>query len=196
MRAPSSATLLLAVALAVVGLGLGVQALGVAGGSWPSWAPLVLAAYALPFALCALWARRAVRRAGAPGDAPWIARHAGALGLPLLAGGLLLDAALTGRTARTTEHMTWSVVRAGDSAPGEVVLRFRDAPDHLIGIVSPELARHLLEWAPPDVEVELETTSDYGRVRSAHVTRVGELEDFRIVREYRGCSGDCEGSPW
>ena len=172
---------------------LAVQIAGVVGNAWPSFEPLLLAGWSVPFLAWAVWARRSRHRAGAP----WLARHATVVGLPLLVGGLLVHRSVRDVTHTVREAMTWTLADTLDSTTSdEVVLRFRDAPDHLVGIVSADVADYLGRHGEDVVDVEFEVTSSYGRRVGYHITRVGELDAFRIERSYGGCTGRCSGSPW
>lgn len=178
------------VAALLVGSGLLVQGVGLVAGGWPTYTGLLLAGWAAPFLILGIWARK---RGGRPG-APWLARNASLIGVPLLLGGIAADRALTGVESRVVLPMTWQIEQAADGP--EVVLRFRDAPDHHVGLVSEDVAEYLEARGDAGVPVEFVVTRDYGRLRGYRIARIGELERMRMGRGYGGCRGDCRGSPF
>lgn len=185
-------TLLLGLALVVLAAGVALQAAAILSGGWPTLLPAFLIAYSLPFLAWGLWARRRSGRI----DAPWIAVHASWLGVPLLVCGLVLHQAVTGVSSRSVEPMLWSVVTDSSTRSQRVVLRFRDAPEHFVHVVSEKLAVYLRQSGKSEVSAEFEVIRDYGRVRGFRIVRVDEVTDLRMEAAGHNCTGPCTTSPW
>jgi hypothetical protein len=187
-----SGTALTAVALLLLLAGLALQILGALGGGWPTYGPALLAVYALPFLAWGVWARRRTRRS----KAPWLARRASWVGIPLLVAGLVVDQAATGVTSTSVERMTWSTVRVSATGEASVELRFVDAPEHFVRVTSDSLLSVLRRTGPTEIEAEFEVTRDYGRVRGFRLVRVDGITDVRMQSAGNRCVGPCEGTPW
>lgn len=171
-------------------LGVGFQVWGLLAGGYPSFEPLLLAAYALPFLV---WSAIDLRRARQREPS----RLVPMLGLALLVAGPVLHAQFTDVPTRVVRPMTWSVQPAADTArASEVTLRFVDRADHFVRLQSPQLATYLASLDARTVDVEFELSSDFGRVGAFHVVRVGDLTRFRQGFTSSGCAaGPCEW-PW
>lgn len=110
--------------------------------------------------------------------------------------GLALNQAVTGVISRSVEPMSWSVVTDSSTASERVVLRFRDAPEHFVHVVSKELATYLRQSNRSEVSAEFEVIRDYGRVRGFRIVRVAEVTDVRMEAAGHSCVGRCTTSPW
>lgn len=185
-------TSLVALALVVLAAGVALQAAAILSGGWPTLLPVLLIAYSLPFLAWGLWARRRSGRI----DAPWIAVHASWIGVPLLVCGPALHQTMTGVTSRSVEPMSWSVVTDSSTRSERVVLRFRDAPEHFVHVVSEELATYLRHSGASEVSAEFEVIRDYGRVRGFRIVRVDEVTVLRMEAAGHNCTGPCTTSPW
>lgn len=185
-------TLLVGMALVVLAAALALQAAEIVSGAWPTLLPALLIAYSLPFLAWGLWARRRSARI----DAPWIADHASWIGVPMLVCGLVLNQTVTGVTSRSVEPMSWSVVTDSSTTSERVVLRFRDAPEHFVHVVSEELATYLRQSDKSEVSAEFEVIRDYGRVRGFRIVRVDEVTNLRMEAAGHNCVGRCTTSPW
>ena len=173
-------------------IGVGFQSWAILAGGWPSFGPLLLALYALPFLV---WSARALRARPAGTTRP--RRIAPLLGLALLVAGPLLYLAFTGDTTRVIRPMTWTTrAAASESATPEVTLHPVDAPDHFITMQSPQLADYLAGLGQRTVDVELELARDFGRVVGFRIVRVEELTDFPRGQSFSGCASASCAWPW
>jgi hypothetical protein len=191
-RSRPPAGFLLRASLILLVAGVSLQVVELVSGGWPTLIPLMLIAYSLPFLSLSLWARWRARRP----DWPWLVRHASVVGISLMLGGIVVNQVATGVRQRVVVPMTWSIQEEGSWDEAEVVLRFRDAPDHRVGLVSDELAAYLRGRGQSEVQVEFETVRDYGRLRSYNIMGIGDLGRPRSQWGYSGCSGSCSGSPF
>ena len=78
-----------------------------------------------------------------------------------------------------------------------VMLAFTSHPNHRLGLVSQELATHLLALGQERIDVTFEITRDYGKMRGFTEIEIAGLKHWDASWSYYEVSGEDHGSdPW
>jgi hypothetical protein len=95
-------------------------------------------------------------------------------------------------------NMTWEYGEPFAACPGtpHVILRFRDYPNHAIGIHSRDLGDYLETLPDHNVHVIIEVTRDFWWTRGIHEVQVGELRQWDTCDGYYSVTGEAEPSPF
>ena len=103
-----------------------------------------------------------------------------------------------GNVQTQTYRMTWKTEpptpETNDEA--EVILTFVEFPGHSFGEQLSELAQHLESSGKTIVNVEIEETRDYGRIRGYHLTKVDGLSHWKSLGGFARSTGTRRPSPW
>lgn len=91
---------------------------------------------------------------------------------------------------------TWTHDPSPTSQEKLVVFEFRDYPGHFEGIHSNELFNYLSKLPSTEVEVKIETISDFFCFRGHHIVAVGELQNFRNDGMFSQTVNQPAHSPW
>ena len=97
-----------------------------------------------------------------------------------------------------TFPMTWTFEEPSQEWPKSkhIVLRFKDFPNHKVGIYSQDLGKYLDSQETKYVDVTFRTKWDFGQFRSYYQIKIGDLENWQSDWGYGGCDGEYEPSPW
>jgi hypothetical protein len=103
-----------------------------------------------------------------------------------------------GRESLRERMMTWEIKPGEEKGmtEAEVVLTYVDAPGHVVGEYSNELAAYLRSRPKQPVKVVIRVKSDYGKVVSFNLIEIDGLRGWKSEWGYSGLRGDGKGSPW
>ncbi|MCE9613960.1 MAG: hypothetical protein K8T26_06755 [Lentisphaerae bacterium] len=113
--------------------------------------------------------------------------------------GFFMYGPYVGYTKMRTYAMTWHI---GEPSPQftndtHVVLTFQEYPGYHIGYYSKALAEHLSSLNTNAVDVLIEMTMDYGKMRGYHEIDIGGFTNtMGAAWSYGGSHGNDSPSPW
>ncbi len=102
------------------------------------------------------------------------------------------------RESHRERMMTWDIKPSElkGITEAEVILAYVDAPGHVIGVYSDELAAYLRSRAKQPVKVVFRVRSDYGKVVSIMEIEIDGLREWKSAFGYSGMRGQAKGSAW
>lgn len=178
-------TLVLALGVACVLVGIAHTVAVFVWNGWPTYGPWLVGAGGLILLGVGWWARR-----GPPTwprrNVAWIAGIGVAIGFGGWSRGV-------GQTERRTFEMVWSYGEPPANAEGvpHVILTYREAPACREGFYSRPLAEYLESAGDSVVTIELELTKDFGKLRGYGLHRLGPHTNRSWGWRYSGCRGNC-----